>query len=237
VGPAFGLEGHGVCPACERLLLVLSSGACTFCGQPYGDWLGRLPAALARLDAVAPGWTPDRLRDWILPRPAQLAWAYRLQAWAHLETWMDEDLRAGLARLEMSRRGRGLGTGHGAVEVEAVALQALGETSDWVALRVEGRREAFPWGEAPGEEEPAEAHPFTEWWCLRPTGREARPGESTCGSCGAPVAFEEAHCRHCGSAPVRVPGPWLVEGIVIRGQGIAAGRLHLQGRAAFMPKG
>jgi hypothetical protein len=150
---------------------------------------------------------------------------------------MDEDLRGGLARLEMSRRGRGLGTDFGAVAVDCVRLQALGDHNGWVALRVEGRREAFPWGEAPEEAESFEVHAFTEWWSLRPTGLPERPGESTCGSCGAPVAFEEAHCRHCGTAPRRVPGPWLVEGIVIRGQGPAVGRLHLHGKAAFMPKG
>lgn len=232
------LDGDGECPHCRRPLLGLGYGACTFCEAPFGAWLERLPAAVSRLDAIAPGWTPERLRDWVEPRPAQLAWAYRTQAWAHLATWMDEGLRGDLARLEMSRRGRGLGTAFEAVEVAGVNLQALGERDDWVALRVEGRRVVSPWGEPDEvEDEPLEPLPFVEWWSLRPTGRPERTGESMCVACGAPIAFEEERCRGCGAAPVREPGPWLVEGILVRGRGQGAARLHLQGTSAFMPKG
>ncbi|MFN8012079.1 MAG: hypothetical protein U0P81_11835 [Holophagaceae bacterium] len=234
---SIGLGGDGECPRCRRPLLGLGYGACTFCEAPFGAWLERLPAATSRLDAIAPGWTPERLRDWLKPRPAQLAWAYRTQAWAHLGTWMDEGLRGELARLEMSRRGRGLGTGFDAVEVAVVHLQALGERDDWVALRVEGRRVVSPWGEPEDEDEPLEPLPFVEWWSLRPTGRPERAGESLCVACGAPIAFEDARCRGCGAAPVREPGPWLVEGILVRGRGPGEARLHLQGWSAFMPKG
>ncbi len=229
------LDDEGECPSCRRPLLGFGLGACSFCEAPYGAWLEFLPAATARLHAIAPGWTPARLRDWLRPRPAQLAWAYQRQAWAHLETWMDEDLRGGLARLEMSRRGRGLGTAYGAVEVAVVQLQALGDRDPWVALRVEGRRLAAPWGE-PEEDGAREPEPFLEWWSLRPTGGPERAGESACVACGAPIAFEDERCRACGAAPVREPGPWLVEGILVRGPGAGAARLHLQGRSAFMPR-
>lgn len=230
------LDDDGACPRCLRPLLGLGLGACSFCEAPFGAWLESLPSATARLEAMAPGWTPERLRAWLKPRPAQLAWTYHHQAWAHLETWMAEDLRGGLARLEMSRRGRGLGTAFGAVEVAVVQLQALGDEDAWVALRVEGRRILEAW-EEPGEDEPSEPLPFVEWWSLRPTGRPERAGESTCVACGAPIAFEDAHCRACGAAPVREPGPWLVEGILVKGREQGARQLFLQGRSAFMPRG
>ncbi|MBK8725946.1 MAG: hypothetical protein IPL96_07770 [Holophagaceae bacterium] len=228
------LDGDGDCPHCRRPLLGLGAGACAFCETPFGAWLEDLPAALSRLHEMAPGWTPERLRQWLLPRPAQLAWAYETRAWANLGTWMDEDLRGGLARLEMSRRGRGLGTRFDHVEVTAVHLQALGDTTDWAALRVEGLRRAAPYAEEDDEgQEPA---PFLEWWSLRPTGRPDRGAESLCRSCGGPIAFEEEHCRHCGAAPVREPGPWLVGGILVQGREGGARRLFLQGGSAYMPR-
>jgi hypothetical protein len=228
------LDQDGECPQCRRPLLGLGAGACAFCETPFGAWLEELPAAVSRLQAMAPGWTPERLRRWVLPRPAQLAWAYETRAWANLGTWMDEDLRGGLARLEMSRRGRGLGTRFEHVEVTAVRLQARGDTSDWAALRVEGRRRAAPYGEE--DDDGQELAPFLEWWSLRPTGRPDRDADSVCRSCGGGIAFQEERCRHCGAAPVREPGPWLVEGIVVQGGDGASRRLHMQGLPAFMPR-
>jgi hypothetical protein len=233
---AIRLEGDGDCPHCGRLILGFAAGACAFCGMPFGPWLEALPAARARLDVIAPGWTPDRLRAWALPRPAQLAWAFDRGAWARLAAWMDEDMREGLARLEMSRRGRGRGSRLDHQEVDAVRLQALGDEADWVALRIEGRRCAAPFDRLPDPDASPAAEAFTEWWCLRPTGRPERDPECPCPSCGAPVPFEADHCTHCGTAPPREPGPWRVEGIVTKGEGESWKRLHLQGRSAFMPR-
>lgn len=231
---AIRLRGDGDCPHCGRLILGLAAGACAFCELPFGPWLEELPAALARLDIIAPGWSPARLRAWAQPRPAQLAWAFDRGAWARLEAWMDEELRGGLARLEMNRRGRGRGTRLDHQEVASIRLQALGDEAGWVALRIEGRRRAAPFDLE--DDASLEAEPFIEWWCLRPTGRPERDPECVCGSCGAPVAFEDDHCGSCGVAPVREVGPWLVEGIVQRGLEAASGLLHLQGRSAFLPR-
>ncbi len=208
------LTTSGGCPACGRPLLGLTHGGCTFC-EARGPWFEALPAVAARLDAMALGWTLERLKRWAEPRPAQLAWAYRRKRWEALVTWVDEDFRGALARLEMNRRDRGRMLQIEAVEVSDLRLEAIHDYDPWLTLRVAGQRIAYlmnDQGEAfEGAIEPA---PFLEFWRLRPTGAFEKPSEMVCTSCGAPIAFEAERCGSCGGVAPRKAGPWLLEGIL-----------------------
>lgn len=66
-----------------------------------------MPAVASRLEAIAPGWTVERLKAWVARLPEQLARAYRSRAWKNLGWWAKPDQREGWARMEMSLRGRG----------------------------------------------------------------------------------------------------------------------------------
>lgn len=72
---AIQLQDQGNCPHCQRPLLGFAGNTCSACGHSLeNDWAS-IPGFASRLQAMAPGWTPQEIETWAFPLPAFLAWA------------------------------------------------------------------------------------------------------------------------------------------------------------------
>lgn len=229
LGTAIQLDTDGDCPHCGRPILGLAHDRCDGCGRPIEDF-ETLPSVASRLNAIAPGWTVERLKAWAASRPAELAWAYQHRAWKNLGWWAEPDLWGGWARTEMSLRGRGKALQLEGVKLAKVNLAGLDEARPFVHLRLTGTRRAYLYDPASGRltEGSDVDRPFQELWTARATGGAWPSDLPPCGSCGAGLPFETVACPHCGTPVQPALGPWSVIRLWIldaRGEPILTGGL------------
>ena len=208
---AIRLDTDGECPHCGRPLLGLAHDRCDACTKPI-DGFEELPSVASRLEAIAPGWTVERIKAWSARLPAQLAQAYRSRAWKNLGWWAEQDLWEGWARQEMSLRGRGHALQLDQVRIERARIAGLDGSHPFVDIRMEGTRSAFLYDPASGGliEGNDAVRPFKELWTLRHTGKTWPSELPPCHSCGAALPFEEPLCPHCRTPVQPSLGPWSV---------------------------
>jgi len=211
LGTGIRLDTDGDCPHCGRPILGVSHDRCDACTKLITGFED-LASVASRLNAIAPGWTVDRLKAWIARLPEQLAFAYQRHGWKNLGWWAEETLWEGWARTEMSLRGRGKALQLEEVIVERVQVAGLDEARPFVDFRVEGRRRAYLYEPARGRvlEGSDAPRPFQEFWTARFTGLEWPSDLPPCLSCGAGLPLEASACPHCTTPVQPSIGPWSV---------------------------
>ena len=211
---AIQLQDQGNCPHCQRPLLGFADNTCSGCGHGLGNDWASIRGFASRLQAMAPGWTPQELETWAYPLPAFLAWALLERAFPLLNRFVSEELWGGWARLWASQKGRGRALAIDDVRVQQVRLIALGDFKPWAALRVQGTRSVFyadsATGLALGDTTPRD---FEEFWLLRFTGAPEPKAFPNCTVCGANLDLRDRTCTYCGCPQAPTFGPWLVENI------------------------
>lgn len=196
---AIPLDTLGDCPACARPLLSLAEDRCRYCQADLEGVLPKLPTLRSRLEALAPGWSPERLSEWLRPRPLDLAWAQQTGHWRNLSAFVATELWKGWANGLASLRGRGQERSAGILRVESATLCGIGQEASWVKARLRLRLDGD------------DADPLREIWTLTPTG-ESRV-EPRCSACGGSFSIQTTACPYCASPAVFSPGPWLLRAI------------------------
>ncbi len=202
-------DSRGQCPTCGRPILTHATGRCSFCGASVEACIAESPEAQARIAAMAPGWSVERLKTWLRARPALLARVAEVGAWPCLGAWVAEPLWREWESRESHRRANGQELRVGGVVVQQVSLAALSDASPWIVGRVIGRRSTFVVDRATGMVVSGNrgAKLFTEIWKLEATGLPESKPLWNCRSCGAPMA-EELRCGYCRAWQAPPPEPW-----------------------------